>query len=254
VPVRPRASCKPGGSRVDPVVGLWLIILICAVPSIGDGLSHHLPLSAVIIHALSSFTFMAGEIALALFLIQRSGQPVSEFGVTWPLRRVDFIHGALAFGAVVFVQNFAAGIVSQLQPEDALPLGTALHPQWAYRPRSPLTWTIPSASYLFAAFAEELVFRGYLLTQLERVLNSTWGAWFVSSLLFSAAHLSQGTYYATVTTVVGMFLGGVFSLSRRIWPVTIAHAGINLLPSILFDSSLLDVPTTYPDWAAPAKW
>lgn len=240
----------------DPVVGLWLIILVCALPSIGNGVRYHLPLwvSPVIVQALGSVTYVAGEIALVFFLIQCSGRPASEFGVMWPPKRIDFLHGALAFVAVVFVQNFAAGIVSQLQPEDALPLGTALHPNWAIRPRSPLTWTVLSASYLFAAFAEELVFRGYIFTQLERVLNSTGGAWFVSSLLFGSVHLFHGAYYAAVATVGGMFFGGIFSFSRRIWPVTIAHAGFNLLPSILFNSNLLDIPITERDWSAPVRW
>src|SRR2546422_6183160 len=55
--------------------------------------------------------------------------------------------------------------------------------------RSAVAWTL-------AAFGEEFVYRGYLLTRIARVLGDTPRAWLgalaVTSMLFGAGHAYQG--------------------------------------------------------------
>lgn len=85
-----------------------------------------------------------------------------------------------------------------------------------------------------AAFGEELLFRGYLQSNLERALGGeSWRngvvAAFVISLGFGAMHIpSQGLYGLIVTAIVG-FLLGIFYLAgkRSLFPVVIAHGLIN---------------------------
>ena len=84
---------------------------------------------------------------------------------------------------------------------------------------------------VFAAggFSEELVMRGYLIPRLERLLQSTWVAVVVTSVLFGSYHLYQGTAYAIASAVLGLFLGVAFCLTRRLWPLCAAHALYNFL-------------------------
>ena len=253
------APAGPLYPPIDPVVGLWLAVIVLVLPGASRSLSpylYSLTSSVVVTNSVHDLLWAAGWVFLVLVLIRRSGEPAGTFGLTWPVRRSDFVLGLLALFAFVFVEQFAAGIVSQLRPDSAEPLATSLHPTWADKPEGPFTWALLSVAYLVAAFAEELTFRGYLLTQLERVLNSSWWAWFISSLLFGVGHLYQGPFQGMVRIADGMFLGGVYCLCRRVWPVTLAHAGMNLLPVILFDPEFMGTPSPFgTDGTAPSgRW
>lgn len=88
--------------------------------------------------------------------------------------------------------------------------------------------------WLNAAFCEELLFRGYLMNNVERSLGgaSMWNglaAAVVVAVVFGALHVpSQGLYGFVVTGLVGFLLGLLFLLGRRtLFPVLIAHGVIN---------------------------
>ncbi|MEM9054255.1 MAG: type II CAAX endopeptidase family protein [Pseudomonadota bacterium] len=95
-----------------------------------------------------------------------------------------------------------------------------------------------------AAFGEELLFRGYLQSNLERALGGeNWRnglvAALVVSLSFGAMHVpSQGMYGLIVTGVVG-FLLGLFYLAgkRSLFRVVMAHGLINTTSFALFAAS-----------------
>jgi membrane protease YdiL (CAAX protease family) len=84
-----------------------------------------------------------------------------------------------------------------------------------------------------AAFAEELVFRGYLIPRLERLLESSWAAVLVSTVLFASYHIYQGPGGFERTAIAGFIYGIAFCGSRRLWPVCIAHAGHNFIVYLL---------------------
>jgi membrane protease YdiL (CAAX protease family) len=73
-------------------------------------------------------------------------------------------------------------------------------------------------------FAEETVIRGYLLTRFERLLNSTFAAVFITTVLFAAYHLYQGIVPMVGVFVLGLVYAGAFCYLRRLWPLIIAHA------------------------------
>ena len=75
-------------------------------------------------------------------------------------------------------------------------------------PRERVVW---SALSLAAAFAEEVAYRGVMVTLLQRTLRSWWTAALISSILFALAHLLQGWRSAII---VGMF-GILFHLLVR---------------------------------------
>jgi membrane protease YdiL (CAAX protease family) len=89
---------------------------------------------------------------------------------------------------------------------------------------------------VLGGFAEELVFRGYLLGRIERVLAldlpvraRTVAAVLVSNLVFAALHYGQGQLGVAVSFIVGCALSLVYLRCGRELPqVMIAHALTNV--------------------------
>jgi len=84
-----------------------------------------------------------------------------------------------------------------------------------------LVWT-------FAAFGEEIAFRGYLITRIAGLLGGQKGAWvvalLVSGVVFGIPHLYQGTGGALSTGIGGLLYGAIFLLGRRnLWLPIMAH-------------------------------
>ncbi|GAB5405907.1 MAG: hypothetical protein Aurels2KO_41380 [Aureliella sp.] len=78
-------------------------------------------------------------------------------------------------------------------------------------------------------FAEELVIRGYLLSKLERVLQSTWQAVLISTALFASYHVYQGAGGTIDVAIFGLLMAVAFCTLRRLWPLVLVHAFGNLL-------------------------
>jgi membrane protease YdiL (CAAX protease family) len=78
--------------------------------------------------------------------------------------------------------------------------------------------------------SEEVAMRGYLIPRFEQLLGSTWSAVGLSAAIFASYHIYQGAGPALSIFVTGLILGGVFVLTRRLWPVIVAHAITDLIP------------------------
>jgi len=74
-----------------------------------------------------------------------------------------------------------------------------------------------------AAFCEEFLFRGYLLTQLHDWLHSLLWAWVVSSLAFGLAHCYQGWSGMTRAGLLGALLAYPVVRSGSLYPAMLAH-------------------------------
>jgi membrane protease YdiL (CAAX protease family) len=98
-------------------------------------------------------------------------------------------------------------------------------------PLIPLVYWV--ASSFCIAFSEELSMRAYLVPRLEDLLRSKVGSVVLSSLLFSAYHIYKGTHGLTVAFLFGLVFASYFSLSRRLWPVMVAHGAWDLVSSML---------------------
>jgi membrane protease YdiL (CAAX protease family) len=74
-----------------------------------------------------------------------------------------------------------------------------------------------------AAFCEEFLFRGYLLTQMQDWLHSLWWAWVVSSLAFGLAHCYQGWSGMTRAGLLGALLAYPVVRFGSLYPAMLAH-------------------------------
>ena len=84
-----------------------------------------------------------------------------------------------------------------------------------------LIWT-------FAAFGEELAYRGYLVARAADVLGRTRLAYFASivviAVLFGFGHYYKGPAGVLDSTYSGLVLGGAYLLSgRNLWAAILAH-------------------------------
>jgi membrane protease YdiL (CAAX protease family) len=79
-------------------------------------------------------------------------------------------------------------------------------------------------------FAEELVMRGYLFPRLERLLGSSFRSLIVTTLLFAAYHVYQGTAGVLSALSFGLVYGLAFWKLRRLWPLALGHAIADYAP------------------------
>lgn len=91
-------------------------------------------------------------------------------------------------------------------------------------PRHPIDLALWVALSLSAGFAEELVFRGYLLTQFRALTRSTGLALVLQAVLFGVSHGYQGVRACATITVYGLFFGALALRNRSLRPGMIAHA------------------------------
>ena len=78
------------------------------------------------------------------------------------------------------------------------------------------------------SFAEELVFRGYLIARFERLFSSTGVAVIITTALFASFHCYYGAIGVISAAIMGLAYGISFCCCRRLWPVCVAHTIHNL--------------------------
>jgi membrane protease YdiL (CAAX protease family) len=87
-------------------------------------------------------------------------------------------------------------------------------------------WVALAAS---VGFAEELVYRGYLVTQFRAFTRSPSIAVTLSAILFAVAHANQGAFAALRFGVYALAFGAVASWRRSLVPTILCHVGIDML-------------------------
>lgn len=85
---------------------------------------------------------------------------------------------------------------------------------------------------VFNAFAEELAMRGYLLTRLEKLTQSTTWALLASTMVFASYHAYQGAYGILNAALFGLIAGALYISTRSLWPVFIVHLLGDVVPSV----------------------
>jgi uncharacterized protein len=210
------AAVPPGPRRRAAVdLALWLASapLVVAV-AIGLNLSS----------APASLRLILGEplemiilLTASSLVLKRRGERWSELGLRRPasIRRV----AALVIASLIAVYAVAAGLVflvfrpMGLAPPDLSQVAPSLSTSWGYATMILLTWTT-------VAFGEEMQFRGFVFSRLERLFGAasrraTAAAWLGQGLLFGLLHVYQGVSGVATTSLVGLALGGVFLATRR---------------------------------------
>lgn len=122
---------------------------------------------------------------------------------------------ALAF---LIVANIVYGTIAKLLRVDA---GALLK---SVLPRAPAELAIFLVLSLTAGFAEELIFRGYLLRQFTVLTKSVAAALIVQGIIFGSSHGYQGPKLMLIVTIYGCLFGVLAVWRRSLRPGMIAHA------------------------------
>lgn len=172
-------------------------------------------------YQLLGIFFALVPVALVLFLLSGHGvSAVRRLGFTFekPLRTIGFGVGLAAVIGVgtlgVYAGGRALGITTALVP-------AALDAYW---------WTIPVLllSAVRHAVLEEVIVVGYLFIRLRQLGWSTPAIIITSALVRGSYHLYQGFGPFIGNLLMGLLFGWFYTRTRRVMPLVIAHALIDI--------------------------
>jgi membrane protease YdiL (CAAX protease family) len=229
----PQASHDPGASPIDPPVAdpPWLALVYFFIY-----LAYlFATLETEFVHWVTMIFIPVGLVAFYAGAGGRLRRTLASFGLRWGTLRNGL---GLTLGLGVAVSLFQIGY--SWRSDDIIALLASTRALVAL----PLTFLF---LVLFTGATEEMFFRGYLQTRLERLTGSKWWGLLLASLLFGLYHLpyaylnprwpSSGDWGAALVASFGqgvpggLILGGLFLYSKRnLMAPLVLHACINLLP------------------------
>jgi membrane protease YdiL (CAAX protease family) len=226
-------------AAADAAVAILVLAALLALPSVLAPLSRGLHVSVPggwYLWAVASGLLI---LAAVLLLLRRRGQALGSIGLgRAPAGRVVLAAG----GAVLLCYLF--GIVSSILVVAVTGgdlEGLARQKQQLLQAVGtiPLGLVVPMS--LFVGLYEEVFIRGFLLSRLMALSRGTLVPVVVSSVVFGAAHYSQGLAGVAQTAAIGLALGLVVVRAGTLWPAILAHAtidSVSLTLAVLFREQL----------------
>lgn len=158
---------------------------------------------------------------LALHLLTRDGVPARAIGLDRDRPGGDLARGAL-LAAVVGVPGLLLYLAAHQLGVSATIVPSGLPDVW---------WRVPVLvlSATMNAILEEVVVVGYLITRLRQLGWSARWAVGAAALLRGAYHLYQGFGAFAGNAVMGVLFGWFFLRTRRVLPLVVAHALLDVV-------------------------
>jgi membrane protease YdiL (CAAX protease family) len=237
-------SAAPAASQ-QPAWRLWLevLVVLALVQPFASILVLLLQLTRIDGHAVGEIgdyvLRMTDQIIVAmitLLAIIRSGDPWSMFGICKP-NAFDLLGGVVTMAidnAIKYVGIYLLlGVLISL---------FGVHYVQGMHGYSGFTFPIQDfpqfialvALMVLVGFSEELLGRGYLIPRLEQLLHSTSSSVVVSAVIFAIFHVSAGVFSVWGAFLTGIVYGSVFAITRRLWPVAIAHSLVDLMIAVSY--------------------
>lgn len=152
------------------------------------------------------------------FLMHHGPLPPRDFGLVRP-RWEDVLIGALGCIGYLAAHHVAWFFVRHL------PAGATSFT--FVGPATPAEFGLLLVGAAANGCAEELVVRAYLITRLRPLLG-TGPAVLVAAIVFASYHAYQGLHAMLLVAAGGLVLGVLFVATRRLAPVAIAHAALDV--------------------------
>ena len=238
-PGDPAGFADPGLSRRVLLLEIVSVLLFAALPHLvhslylfgeaGEAAPGSIPgASTFVSHWIPLFLLSLQVFVPLLWIMARAPGGLARFA-DFRLRPLRDGGAAIAVGCAGFVITslWTATFYPILQP-----LLSFLDPPMAVDwvpPSSFVEWGVVAAAYLLSAAAEELAMRVYLITRLIQIGLPQVVAVLAAGLVFASYHVYQGGWATTWVFWFGMVYGIAFLLTRRFWPLTLAHCAVNVI-------------------------
>lgn len=199
----------------------WVICLAyIAPPLITQLVPRHAFGTGAMAEVARSVTYF-GECAVIIFIIWRSGDGLSRFGI-----RSDNALRFACTACLLLVATLSMVMFFRHLPSFPLPrLGAIEH-------RGSLGMATLLLSLIAASASEELIFRCYIITRLEELLGHRYYAVICSALIFSMVHAFRGSIAIVGAGLMALLFGFVFVRTRSISPMIAAHSLHNIVLSL----------------------
>ena len=159
---------------------------------------------------------------IALWLISNNKLQSREFGLTaQPLLPFVVVFLATALVGTLIDQN-AYQLIQKLPAYSPLGGMPAIKsPVW--------NWIDLTLGLLMVGVFEELVFRGYMHTFIDRYTKSLLAIVVISSIAFGFIHWSSGLHVVLVTSTIGAVFMIAYLITRSLPAIMLAHFAVNFI-------------------------
>lgn len=221
----------PTQQRIAPIWHTAGLLLLLAVPIIAgiyrrpeNYASHTVAFWRFSIPALIYEWCLAGYVCWGL---RRGGTTTLRqlIGGSWARKRDVFRDLALGIGFLVIAMLCVGLMIRLLGGVQAKGINMIL-------PRGLVEMVMWLLLAVTAGFVEELVYRGYLQTQLARLGIPMALAVVAQAAIFGAGHSYQGMKMVVTITVFGIFAGAVAIWRRSLRPNMFGHAMMDILAAL----------------------
>ncbi len=220
---------------VPPLTSLALLLLLFAgLPFLGARTHRRaLTLDRSSIYLSLTFTqwLVAGLLGVVLMV---EGQTMASIG----------LRPASAFATIFWTMLVAAGGCGVVTLALGMRRILRLRESATIRHMIPRTWRerllMAFVVSPTAGFVEEILYRGFGITRLERILGDPWLAALLVAGAFSLGHLYQGTLGALRAGVLGFLLALPFLYTGSLWPCIVAHALLDMSFGLFLYRAFLD--------------
>ncbi len=184
-----------------------------------------------------SFVFVAAAtilrdlslVSLVLFLIWRNSEPVGSIG--WIFRKG---WQEIALGVGLFIPFSAAiGFLESLLRLAGLSMPSKSLPSFL-TPTGPAEYLLAVTLVIIVAFAEETLFRGYLILRLKTVLRSPTGAALLSAAIFSLGHGYEKSAGVVTVGVIGLIFALLYMWRQSLVAPMVMHFLQDFIGLVLF--------------------
>ena len=166
--------------------------------------------------------------ATVLFLNAR-GVELYELGLRRPVPwKKTFVLGALIAVGVYLASIGVQFLLSRIGIEPNLEDFTMIRGNLVL-----YLYAVTVFTWVSAAFGEEILFRGFIMRNLQALFGERKGAWAIANVLqalvFALLHLNQGLGGAIPVFLVALVFGYAFvRFGKTLWPLVVAHGIVDM--------------------------